>query len=150
MFREKSLPMIYGGMVFLLSACATVANGGEDGAPTVRGVERYVDDPRLGERTDRMCFTSNIDSFSNNEDNTVVVRATASRHYLVEVGSCFNLDRAQSIGIDSRTSCATRGDRLIVSDSVFPTRGDTGLDTDTCLITGIYEWDPDAEDAAEE
>ncbi|MAF58513.1 DUF6491 family protein [Ponticaulis sp.] len=150
MLRDKSLPMVYAGMVFLLSACATVANGGEGDAQQVSGAAKFADDPRLGERVDRMCFTSTIDGFSQPDEDTVVLRASASRHYLVETASCFNLDRALSIGIDSRTSCAGRGDRLIVSDSIFPGRTSTATSVDSCLITAIYEWDDDADEEAEE
>lgn len=148
MLRDKSLPMVYAGMVFLLSACATVANGGDD--DRVRGAEKFAEDPRLGERVDRMCFTSTIDGFSQPDEDTVVLRASASRHYLVETSACFNLERALSIGLDSRTSCASRGDRLIVSDSAFPSRSNTGTSVDSCLITAIYEWDDDADEEAEE
>ena len=150
MFREKGLPMVYGGMVFLLSACATVANGGDEAVDTVRGAERFAEDERLGERVDRMCFTSSIDGFSDAEDDTIVLRASASRHYLVETTSCHNLDWAQSVAIDSHSSCATRGDRLIVYDTAFPTHSNDGLRTQRCLITGIYEWDPDAGEETEE
>ncbi len=150
MLRDKSLPMVYAGMVFLLSACATVANGGESGADAVRGAEKFAGDPRLGERVDRMCFVSNIDGFSQPDEDTVVLRASANSHFLVETSSCFNLDRALSIAIDSRTSCASRGDRLIVSDSAFPGRINTATSVDSCLISAIYEWDDDADEEAVE
>lgn len=151
MFREKSLPMVYGGMVFLLSACATAANGGSDDRSSASGVEQYAEDPRLGEEVSRMCFASSVDSFSMPSDDSVVLRVSPSREYLVETQACFDLDHAQSIALDTASGCATRGDRLLVSDSAFGLSGVNGRAPQRCLITGIYEWDRDAEaETAEE
>ncbi|MAK60875.1 MAG: hypothetical protein CMK09_07845 [Ponticaulis sp.] len=147
MMREKTLPFIYGGLVFLLSACAAAANGGmAEKEPA--GVAKFAGDPRLGEQVDRMCFASNIDSFSQNTRDTVVLEMSPGKDFLVETSSCFDLDRAQSVAIDAHSSCVTRGDRLLVSDSVFSASSSTGAGPNRCFIKAIYAWDEKALDAA--
>ena len=142
--KEKSLPIVYGTLVFLLSACATAANGAsKDDTP--RGVALYENDPRLGEAVSRMCFVSSIDSFSDNEEDTVVLEVSPTQSYLVEVSrGCSTLDSAQSIAVDAASNCATKGDHLIVSDSAFGLQGSSGFGPEKCFIKGIYEWDEDA------
>ena len=147
MFRDKALPIVYGGIVFLLSACATAANGGMMSLDEEKGAAQFAGDPRLGEKVDRMCFTSSIDGFSSPTDDTAILSASPSRKYLVETSSCYGLDRAMSIALSSNMSCASRGDNLLVSDSVFRLEQSGGMPPDRCFITAIYEWD---EDAAEE
>ncbi len=144
MLREKSLPVVYTTLVFLLSACATAANGASrDDAP--KGVEKFAEDPRLGEQTDRLCFASSVDNFHSATRDTVVLDVSPSKSYLVEVtNGCFNLDRAMSMTLDTVSGCATRGDYLIVSDSAFGLSQSSGLGPDRCLIRSIYEWDEDA------
>ena len=148
MFRDKTIPTIYGAMVFLLSACATAANGGMGDRDEAKGIEQFEGDPRLGKQVDRMCFTSDIDSFSANTDDTVVLEASPNRHYLVETSACFTLDRAQSIAVSSKQSCASKGDYLLVSDSAFGLENSTGMGPDRCFIKSIYEWDDDAPETA--
>lgn len=144
MTREKSLPIVYTMLVFLLSACATAAQGnGKD--ETVRGAAQFADDPRLGEEVSRMCFTSSVDSFSNATDDTIVLEVSPTRNYLVEVSrACSRLDAAQSVALSSSSSCATKGDRLLVSDSAFGLKQSSGFGPDSCLIKAIYEWDKNA------
>lgn len=126
----------------ILASCASAPN--ENAAP--KGVAAFDGDPRLGEKTDRACFASTIDNFKMAGDRTVVLESSRSRQHLVEVtGACPQLRRAQTIGVDSRTSCVTRGDSLIVSDSAFGLKHSGGLGPQRCLIKGIHEWDEDAE-----
>jgi len=95
-------------------------------------------DQRRGEPVDRICFNRSIDGFSNTESESVVLSAGPGRDYLVEiVGACPQLRHAQTIGIDATLSCVTRGDALIVSDSIS---GGGPLPPDRCLISAIYEW----------
>lgn len=144
MLREKSLPIVYGGLVFLLSACATAANGGTAERSENSGIAQFAGDPRLGEEVRNMCFASNVDGFSSPTKDTVILTVSPSKQYLVETQSCFNLDRAKSIGLDTSSSCASRGDSLIVSDSAFGLRDSSGIGPDRCLIRSIYAWDKDA------
>ena len=51
----------------VLASCATIALGAcasAPGEPTKKGIEKYAGDPRLGEETNKICFTSSIDGFS--------------------------------------------------------------------------------------
>jgi len=125
--------------VGLLAACATTPSD------KPRGAAKFAEDPRLGEKVDKICFNRSIDGFSQNDRDTVVVREGVNQHYLIEVrGVCSNLRHAQSIGIDSSLSCVTRHDHLIVSTSSF-SLNDGITPPDRCTIRAIYEWDEDAE-----
>lgn len=131
-----------------LAACTTSGSG--DAKPS--GIERFAGDPRLGEEVDRICFASNIDSFGETTRNTVVMREGRD-HYLIEVyNSCFALDDTMTIALDSIGGCLSRGDHLIVSDSILGpgTRGSSAFSTQRCTVKSIYKWDPKAEDKADE
>ena len=129
----------FAAMLFILSACAT-ADQTEKISP--------LDDPRLGEKVDRLCFTSSIDSFGETTRNTVVVREGFD-HYLIETyGGCLDLDWAQSIALDSFSGCLTRGDEVFAFDSPFgPDRTDRPI---SCTVKAIYKWNLDAEAESEE
>lgn len=130
-------------LALVLSACAT---SGTDADPnTSRGIAAFEGDARLGEKVDRICFTQSIDSFYDSEHDTVVLRRGVRDDYIVEVsGYCRSLDNAQSVGLDTRSgSCLTRGDSLIVSESLFA-RNATDLDIDRCMVRAINKWDRDA------
>lgn len=128
-----------------LAACETPANGASG---EVEGAARFADDPRLGERVDRLCFARNIDGFGQTTDRTIIVNVGVDEHYLIETrGYCHDLDWAQSIRFDAFSSCVTRGDSLIPYDSIFgPDYTDLPAPSE-CRINAIYEWDPDAGEA---
>ncbi len=121
----------------LVAACSTTEAG------DVKAAEGP--DPRRGEKVDRICFNRSIDSFSNASKNSVVLQTSPNRQYLVETGSCFQLDRAQRIALDSTTSCLTRGDRLIVSENFFSGSDRAGIDVDRCYVKAMYIWNKNAE-----
>jgi hypothetical protein len=126
-----------------LAACATPT-----GEARARGIEKFADDPRLGDETDSICFASSIDGFSMNERDTVVLHEGRDR-YMVEVtGGCMDLEDAFGIGVDSTSNCVTRGDNIVVSQALGGT-----FAPQRCMITEIRKWDPKAEkpeEAAEE
>ena len=126
-----------------LAACTTVPS--DQSAP-----EAYADDPRLGERVDRICFGRSINGFGETTRDTIVLNVGANEHYLVETfGSCQDLDWAQSISLDQFSSCVTEADSIIPSTSAFgPDRN--GFPPQRCRIKSIYEWDPDAEETADD
>lgn len=130
--------------VVLLWSCASAGDPAED------GVAAYADDPRLGAEVDRICFGRQINGFGETTDRTIIVRAGANEHYLIEtIGFCRDLDWAQSIALDRFSSCLTRGDSIIPFDSAFgPDRRD--LPAQSCRINAIYDWDEDAEAPAED
>jgi hypothetical protein len=123
-----------------LAGCASTE--GSEREPT--GVAKYADDPRLGEKVDRICFARNIDSFGDNTRDTFTVREGRD-HYLIEVfGTCTPLEHAVTMKIDASTSCLTNGDRIAVSDSLMPQRNQP-FSTARCVVKSMYKWDPKAE-----
>lgn len=123
----------------LLSACASTAAGNDKD----RGIDGFKGDARLGEEVNKICFNRNIDGFSMARKKTVVLSKGASKDYIVEVrGFCRNLSYAQSIGIDATQTCVSRGDYLIVSDTLFG--NENGHRSNRCYIDRMYEWDKKA------
>ncbi len=136
---------IAAAVLFLsLSACAT-ASSPEATAERehARADEVFANDIRRGEQVDRVCFASNIDSFGETTRRAVVVREGRDRYLIETFGGCFDLDWAQSLAIDSFSTCLSKGDRIFASDSAF------GFDRQdlrqSCRVKAIYAWDPDAE-----
>lgn len=130
-----------------LSACAT-ASSPEATAEReqARADEVFANDIRRGEEVDRVCFASNIDSFGETTRRAVVVREGRDRYLIETFGGCFDLDWAQSLAIDSFTSCLSKGDRIFASDSAF---GFEKQDLrQSCRVKAIYAWDPDAAEKA--
>jgi len=135
MFKQITLIFAAAG---LFAACATT------NSDTPKGAAKFAEDPRLGEKVDRICFKRSIDGFSQNDRDTVVVTARANDTYLIEVrGGCQNLRHAQSLAIDSALSCVDRFDSLIVSTSAF-SLNDNHSGPERCFIKSIYEWDEKA------
>jgi hypothetical protein len=132
-----------------VSACAT------DTSPEAvaereeaRAAQVFANDVRRGEEVDRVCFASSIDGFGETTRRAVVIREGGDRYLVETFGGCFDLDWAQSLAIDSFSSCLTKGDRIFASDSAF---GFDKSDTrQSCLVKAIYEWNPDAEEAADQ
>ena len=122
-----------------LGACTTAP-----AEPRLRGLEKYADDPRLGPETRSVCFASNIDGFSMNERETVVLQEGRDQ-YMVEVtAGCTDLEYAESIVVDSHGGCLTPGDSIIVASTLGDSFG-----SNRCLIREIREWNPKAEKPAE-
>ncbi|HRX73676.1 MAG TPA: DUF6491 family protein [Hyphomonas sp.] len=128
-----------------LAGCATAA----DSEPKPKGVAKYEGDPRLGEKVDKLCFTSNIDSFGNNTRDTFTVREGRD-YYLIEVfGSCLSLEHAMTVRLPTSSICLRPGDHVIVSDSLTG-HGDGAFSTQRCTVNAIYNWDPKAKDKVDE
>lgn len=122
-----------------LGACSTAP-----AEPRLRGLEKYAEDPRLGPEKRSICFASNIDGFSLNERETVVLQEGRDQ-YMVEVtAGCSDLEYAESIVVDSHGGCLTPGDSIIVASTLGDSFG-----SNRCLIREIREWDPKAEKPAE-
>lgn len=129
-----------------LTAALALAACESTGADTTTSKSAMAEepDPRRGEKVDRICFASSIDGFGETTRDTIVVSTSPSKKYQIETYSCQNLDWAQAIAPLTRGGgCLSRGDRLFVSDSVFPDRRDR-FGTDSCTIKAIYTWNPDA------
>ena len=139
MIRKFSILLAGAAVGLTAAACETAATDEPD------GVASFADDPRLGERADRICFTSQIDGFGQATDRTIVVEAGVNEHYLIETfGYCPNLDWAQSIRFDAFSSCLTRGDSLMPYETLFASDYSGLAAPRACLISSIHEWNPDA------
>lgn len=122
-----------------LTACATA------GETKPRGIAAFDGDPRLGERVDKVCFTRGIDSFSDNTQDTVVLRRGPRDEYLVTTsGFCAHLDYAQSVGLRSRTSCLRDTDQIYVSSGMAFGSQNAHLKNQSCFVDEIYKWDSKA------
>ncbi len=98
------------------------------------------DDPRLGEKMISACSVRTIRGFSLHSDNRFVLEISPRRKILVEVfGMCHNLESAMRIAFDPDVSCLSRGDKIVVSSSIFPTSS-SPFDTQTCRVKSIHEW----------
>jgi hypothetical protein len=129
----------------LLTACASQAPA--DAKP--KGVAQFAGDARLGEEVKNVCFPSMISGFHDATDDTVVI-SKGRDDYLIEVyGNCFNLDQAQQLAVDSTTSCLSKGDHIITSDSIAGFHDDTGFGVQRCTIKSVHKWDSKAKAAAD-
>ncbi|MEM6554754.1 MAG: DUF6491 family protein [Pseudomonadota bacterium] len=136
----------FAALLFTVAACATdTTPEALEAREKARAAEVFADDPRRGEEVKKICFASQIDGFGETTDRAVVVREGRD-HYLIETfPGCFDLDFAQSLAIDSFSSCLSKGDRIIAFDSVFAHSSHSRINR-SCLVKTIYEWDRDAKD----
>ena len=144
----------FAAMLFTVAACATATTpealeAREQARDEARAAQVFANDPRRGEEVKKICFASQIDSFGETTDRAVVVREGRD-YYLIETfGGCFDLDFAQSLAIDSFSSCLSKGDRIFAFDNVFGRNDHSGF-KQSCRVKTIYEWDRDANDSEEE
>lgn len=121
-----------------LSACVT-------GPRVDKAVAAFDSDPRLGERVESACFTRQIDGFSQNTRDTVVLSFGVNDDYLVTINNiCPSLRNARSIAPIRTTSCLREGSELIVSESSFSLGRNNGISNNRCRIDNIYRWNEDA------
>ena len=129
----------------LLAACSTPAGGEPD-------IPEWMNDARLGEKVDRICFTQSVDSFRMPTRDTVIVEKGVNDEYLIEMfASCHDLDNAQSLSFDTfaGSSCITKGDSIYAYDSAFGPDS-TGIPPVRCPISAIYEWNEEAAEQEED
>jgi hypothetical protein len=140
----------FAAMLLTVTACATATTPEAlEARERAKAEAVFADDPRRGDEVKRLCFASQIDSFGETTKRAVVVREGGD-HYLIETfAGCFDLDWAQSLAIDSATSCLSKGDRILAFDSAF-VRHDDVSHPQSCRVKTIYEWDRDAEESDEE
>lgn len=130
------LRAIFALFAFGLNACTTTQSSN-----ILDGYAFNLDeDPRLGEELHSACSVRTIRGFSMYSDNMIVMEISSRKSILVEVyGTCRNLDSAMQIAIDPNVSCLSRGDRLIVSSSLFAASS-SPFDTETCRVKSIRSW----------
>ena len=134
----------FAAMLFVVSACATATTPEQlEAREKERAEEVFAGDPRRGEQVDKVCFTSQIDSFGLTTKRAVVIREGGDRYLVETFPGCFDLDWAQSLAIDSFSSCLSKGDRIIAFDNVFGHDRNTSF-RQSCRVKAIYEWNRDA------
>lgn len=124
-------------MLLLAAACSTTEPQGQVASPE--------DDPRVGQRVNRICFRSAISDFSEwDAGEGIVLRRGANKRFLVTfTGVCPGLDFPRFVGLgpdQTQAGCLRETDRLYISDG---TR--RGVSAGSCIINRIYEFDPTAE-----
>ena len=138
-FQIASLALLSLGLM----ACGTSASS-ED-KPTT---EEALQDKRVGERVDRVCFAQSISGFRewDGPDGLILKKGVRDEYLVVLSRSCRSADRAQRVGLDDRfgSGCITRGDSLYISEEIFGGNDTDPFTVDRCLITAIYEWNEDA------
>ncbi len=128
--------VIFAASAFLAACSSTAVTQPRESA--------FAGDPRLGERVDRVCFSSTIDNFMDATDRTIVIERGVNDKYLIEtVGRCPDLEWAQSIAISASGTCLTRFDELFASESAFGVRGALGRPVKRCVIGSIHTWHPE-------
>lgn len=138
----------FAAMLVIITACATATTPEQQAAlDEKRANEVFANDARRGEQVDRLCFASQIDGFGETTDRAVVVSEGLDQYLIETYPGCFDLDWAQSLAVDSFSSCLTRGDKIFAFDNVFgPDRND-GINQ-ACRVKAIYEWNKDAKSEA--
>lgn len=122
-------------MMFGATAMAEAPNAGPDD---------YLNDVRLGEQVDRICFRDQINDFREGTESTIIVERGA-KDYLIQTDKpCNELDGAQTISLNNAFSsgrCVTSYDRFSASSNTFGGASDPAY---LCRIKAIYEWHEDA------
>ena len=108
------------------------------------------DDPRVGERVQRICFQSAISGFSEwDAGEGIILRRGANRQFLVTfTGVCPGLDFPRFVGLGpdpSTAGCIRETDRLFISDGTSRRMGSS-----SCIIDRIYAFDRKAEATKDE
>ncbi|WP_298912167.1 DUF6491 family protein [uncultured Algimonas sp.] len=123
----------------IASGCATSDRQSRDDA-----VAELLADPRVGPPAERVCFASNIDRFTDSTPYSVVLSVSPSQDYLVTTRYCRDLERAQSLRLDSNMNCLARFDGIRIYETAFGTNSRGALGFNRCVVDEIYEWDADA------
>lgn len=100
-------------------------------------------DPRIGEKVSQVCFTRNIHSWDNvdNDRNAVILKMTNREAYKLKLSVGCDPDWAMShIAVIPRggANCYSAGDRIITDATRSQSYGSA------CTITRINKWDPEA------
>ena len=128
--------------LLLAAACSTTAPREQ--------VDNPQDDPRVGDRVQRICFQSAISGFSEwDAGEGLILRRGANRQFLVTfTGVCTALDFPRFVGLGpdrSTAGCLRETDRLYISDGTSRRAGSS-----SCIIDRIYAFDPKAEASKDE
>lgn len=132
-------------MIGAASAAAVCFGAAATAEAPAAGPDDYLNDARLGEKVDRICFRDQITDFREGTATTVIVERGA-KDYLVQTQEpCDELAGAQSVSLDGTYAggrCVTTRDRVSASQSYFGS--DSSNAGYLCRIQAIYEWNEDA------
>jgi len=98
-------------------------------------------DARQGAEVRNICFQSQIRSWRDLDNRSVIVEVGSSKEYKLDlIGTCQPKDAFTQIGLVSRGggSCLSTGDTLVT---------DERYSGGSCSIRRIYEWNKDAKPA---
>jgi len=138
-------PIAFSAMLFTLAACATGVAPSETATASVE--TKLEADARRGAPVSRLCFARNISGFSEASKTSVVVREGLDHFQIETFGNCSDLKRAQSLAIDSMSSCLSRGDSIVPIQSAFGVVN-SGIAPMRCRVRNIFAWSPEADDTA--
>lgn len=105
-------------------------------------------DPRVGEQVTQVCFTQNLDSWQNvdNDRKALIVKMSNREYYKLKLSGICDADWARTtIAVITRpgSGCFSRGDKV-------KTDADTAQGYGSgCTIMAINRWNPDAVKQAE-
>ena len=99
-------------------------------------------DPRIGDQVKQVCFTSSIRSWSDvdNDRNALLLIMNNRKEYKLKLTPGCDPQWAMTrMAIISRNgSCMSQGDRIKTDGDMMPGYAPG------CVVTRIYEWNPDA------
>lgn len=122
--------------VVMLAGCAPT-QGSADPGPD------FIEDARLGERVDRLCFGGSIRGFGEATNRSLVIEASGERYYrIVTAGYCRDLSDAIEIAFSQNSGCLTRADSLTAFGRQ-PRPGAVRLPHRSCPIADMHRWRPD-------
>ena len=108
------------------------------------------DDDRVGASVSRVCFVGALRDFDRVDDESLILRLSESRQYLVRTTFCPALERAQGLRIGGQAQCLQDGDRIEVFDTRFPRQGAVSDRPNICTVTAINEWTANVEQEPEQ
>ena len=135
-----------GVVAFLaIAACATGSEQAEPIDPK--------DDPRVGEKVERICFRSNINGFQDWDrgEGIILQRGVRDMFLVTFNGPCRIANRAQRVGFNSRfatAGCVEDIDSLYLAEGIG--RSSDRFSSQQCLINEIYEYGVPDDDASED
>lgn len=123
---------------FIAAACAAAMFAAACSSAPAAETADAKPDVRQGAEVRNICFQSQIRSWRELDNRSVIVEVGSSKEYKLElIGGCQPRDAFTQIGLVSRGggSCLSTGDKLVTDERYGPA---------ACSIRRIYEWNEDA------
>ncbi len=109
-----------------------------------KGIAEFANDPRLGEKIDKICFLRAMRGFKTINDRTILLRKNRKERYAIETyGTCMDLDFAWELGFLESSTCLRTYDRFVI------TRGTSAPIERTCTVKSIHKWNEAAKDTTD-